>query len=99
MLLLAIWRLQQDAYVVSIRKQIKSVTGKSWSVGALHVTLERMEKKGMIESHLTLPEKKRGGRSKRVYSLCPAGKKELLEIRTIQEAMWNNIPDLAGALS
>jgi PadR family transcriptional regulator len=94
MLLLSIWRLQENAYGVTIRKQLIEVTGKTWSFGALHVTLDRLAKKRLIDSKLSEPENKRGGRSKRIYSLRPAGLEALVEIRKIEEAMWSGIDSL-----
>ena len=65
--LLAIWRLQDNAYAVTIREQVNSITGKTWSFGATFVTLDRLVKKRYLSSHLSEPTQKRGGRSKRMY--------------------------------
>jgi len=94
LLLLAIWRLQDNAYGVTIRNQIKEVTGKIWSFGALFITLERLVKKGFLTSYLTDPTPERGGRSKRIYKLTPAGLEALIEIKKIEKAMWEGIHEL-----
>ena len=95
LLLLAIWRLQDNAYGVTIRQQIKEVTNKTWAFGALFVTLDRLVKNGMLESYLSEPTKERGGRSKRIYKLTPDGLSALTEIKKIEEAMWRDISSLA----
>jgi DNA-binding PadR family transcriptional regulator len=92
--LLAIWRLQEDAYGVTIREQIRKVTKKTWSFGAIFITLERLVKKELIDSYLTKPTKKRGGRSKRIYFLTHKGLDALREIKEIEMAMWDGVPEL-----
>ena len=48
-ILLAVWRLQDDAYSIPIRKQISQITGRNWSLGAVYMPLERLFKKGFLE--------------------------------------------------
>lgn len=93
--LLAIWKLQDDAYAVTIRDQVRKLTGKTWSFGAVFITLERLTNKRYLRSRLSSPTKKRGGRSKRLYSLTNEGKKALMEIRKLQESIWSDIPELS----
>ena len=97
--LLAIWKLQGDAYAVTIRNQVKELTGKTWSFGAVFITLERLTNKKYLKSELSSPTKKRGGRSKRLYSLTDEGKQALIEIRRLQESIWADIPELSARSS
>ncbi len=94
-LLLAIWRLQNNAYGVTIREQLKESTGKSWAFGALFVSLDRLVKKGFLQSHLSDPTPERGGRSKRMYRLTDEGMKALLEVKQVEKKMWADLPNLA----
>ena len=94
LVLLAVWRLQEKAYCVPIREDLNAVTGRNWSFGSIYDPLDRLEKKGLLKSHLTDPTNERGGRSKRVYELTFEGRRELSEIRTIQEAMWSGAKGL-----
>ena len=96
--LLSIWRLQDEAYGVSIRKQASEATGRDWSIGALYAPLHRLEKKGYVQTHKGEPVSKRGGRSKVYYHLTPAGKQALLAIKHVHETLWTGIPAL-GTLS
>jgi DNA-binding PadR family transcriptional regulator len=93
--LLAIWKLQANAYAVTIREKLKELTGKTWSFGAVFITLERLTNKKYLKSELSSPTKKRGGRSKRLYSLTDEGKRALIEIRKLQESIWADIPELS----
>ena len=93
--LLAIWKLEDNAYAVTIRDKVKELTGKTWSFGAVFITLERLTNKKYLRSKLSSPTKKRGGRSKRLYSLTTQGKEALIEIRKLQESIWADIPELS----
>ncbi len=93
-LLLAIWRLRENAYGVTIMEQIRQATGKSWSYGALFVMLRRLEKKGCLTSYFTEPSPTRGGKSKRIFRLTREGIKALDEVRKVQESVWAGIEEL-----
>lgn len=95
LLLLAVWRLQDTAYAVTIREKLQENTGKSWAFGALFVSLERLVKKGYLDSELADPTPQRGGRSKRMYRLTPSGIQALIEIKRIDEKMWEGITEMA----
>jgi DNA-binding PadR family transcriptional regulator len=94
LVLLAVWKLQEDAYCIPIRQELIKVTKKKWSFGSVYDPLDRLEKKGLLKSYLSEPTKERGGRSKRIYQLTSLGKRALMEIRSIQDALWNKIPPL-----
>jgi DNA-binding PadR family transcriptional regulator len=93
--LLAVWRLQQDAYSLALMKQISRATGEKWSLGSVYTPLERLVKKGLLTSYRTEPTAERGGRPKRVYQLTSMGRKELLRTRQVESTMWSGIPNLA----
>ena len=93
--LLAIWCLRDRAYGVTIREQLKKMTGKTWAFGALFVTLDRLVKKGLLDSFLADPTPQRGGRSKRMYTLTREGIKSLIEIKKLQENAWADVPELS----
>lgn len=94
MLLLAVWRLQYDAYGVKIRDLLKELTGNVWAFGAIFTMLDRLVKKEFLTSYLTDPTPERGGRSKRIYQLTYEGKDALVEINRIQKALWDNVEGL-----
>lgn len=94
MVLLAVWKLQDEAYCVPIRNELMLTTGKNWSFGSIYDPLERLERKKLLESSLTEPTRERGGRSKRVYRLTRDGRKSLLELKKIQESLWQGALDL-----
>lgn len=89
--LLSVWRLQDDAYSLRIREQISGITGAEWSLGSIYTPLERLERRRLLTSRLSRETPERGGRKKRIYELTPLGKKALVEIRTVGDAMWNGV--------
>ena len=94
LLLLAVYRLKDDAYAFTIRDQLKKVTGKSWAYGALYISLERLAEKGYLSSYLSDPTPERGGKSKRIYKLTNEGIKVLNEIKEVEKTMWEGLGDL-----
>jgi PadR family transcriptional regulator, regulatory protein PadR len=93
--LLAIWRLQENAYGVTIREQVSKVTNNDWSFGAIYVPLDKLTQKGYVNKSLSEPTTQRGGRSKCMYQLTSKGKTALKEIREVQEALWKDISSVA----
>jgi DNA-binding PadR family transcriptional regulator len=71
--LLAVVRLGDEAYGVTIREELKRHTGRESTLGAIYKTLERLEDKAMVSSHEGEPTPVRGGRRKRFYVLKPLG--------------------------
>ena len=71
--LLAILRLEDKAYGVTIRKEILECTGRNPAPGALYNTLDRLEEKRMVRSQMGDPSPQRGGRSKRLFTATPKG--------------------------
>jgi len=96
-ILLAVLFLKDKAYSVTIRKRLSEVAGKNWSYGALFISLEQLVKKGFLTSSLSDPLPERGGRSKRIYTMTPAGHKALQEIKRIERKMWEEIPETNGS--
>jgi PadR family transcriptional regulator, regulatory protein PadR len=77
LILLAILRLGDQAYGVTIRSELADRAGRTISPGALYTALERLEAKGMITSRMGDPTPQRGGRAKRYVTLTAAGTQAL----------------------
>jgi PadR family transcriptional regulator PadR len=73
LLLTAAARLGEDAYGAAIRQEIEGATGKPCSIGALYTTLDRLEAKGLVETHMGDPTPQRGGRQKRMVHVTAKG--------------------------
>jgi len=94
LILLAVWRLQDDAYGATIRSLLQETTGEDWSIAGVYGPLKRLEQAGLVSTRAGLPTPERGGRSKRYYRLTRAGVSALNHARAVQEEMWANLPKL-----
>jgi len=91
-ILMAIWRLNDNAYGVTINKEVSKRAGKNYSMGALYFTLDQLFKKGYVSKFIGGATQERGGRSKIYYKLSFEGEKALREARELQESLWEGIP-------
>ena len=73
LVLLAVMRLQADAYGVTVRQELAARTHRDVSIGAIYATLERLQTKGFVESHIGEPTAQRGGRAKRHFRITAHG--------------------------
>ncbi len=70
---LALLRLGDRAYGVTVRQEIEARTGREVSIGAVYATLDRLEAKGYVESRVGDPTPQRGGRCKRFFRVTATG--------------------------
>src|ERR1700727_161065 len=77
MVILAILRLADRAYGVTVRQEIEVRTHREVSIGAIYATLDRLEAKGYVKSRLGEPTPERGGRSKRFFRVTAKGETAL----------------------
>lgn len=91
MVLLAILHLDDGAYGLAIRMELEKRTGRKVSHGASYITLDRLEKKGLLTSALGDPVPGRGGRAKRYFAVTPAGVAALRESRKALQSLWKGL--------
>jgi DNA-binding PadR family transcriptional regulator len=84
---LALLRLGEGAYGVSIRKEIARVTGRTVILGAVYAALSRMERKGWVVSTISEPEPRPGGRAKKHVALTAEGLEALRQSREMMARM------------
>ena len=91
MALLAVLRLGDSAYGVTVMQEIQQRASRSVARGALYVTLERLESKGLLRSHFADPTPERGGRAKRYFAVTEAGLEALRASREALMRMWTGL--------
>ena len=89
--LLAIVRLGEHAYGRAILKEVQARLERNVAAGAVHATLERLEKKGVVSSRLGSGTPIRGGRARRFYRLQPKGFRALNDARAAVESLWQGL--------
>ena len=92
LVLTAVLTLDDNAYGVTIHKKVEELSSpKSVTLGAVYVTLDRLEDKGFLTSWLTDPTPERGGRAKRCYKVEPAGQQALKDSMQTARRMLNEL--------
>lgn len=96
-LLLLVGILGDDAYAFKIEEEYTSQTKRPSSIGAIHSTLNRLEKKGFLDSSMGDPSARRGGRRKRIYVITALGQRVLSDTRDLRITLWNQFPGFSGS--
>jgi DNA-binding PadR family transcriptional regulator len=97
LVLTAILTLRDDAYGVTIHSKVEELArAKAASLGAVYVTLDRLEDKGFVTSWLSDPTAERGGRAKRCYRLEALGERVLQESALTARRVWESIAEVWG---
>jgi len=98
LVLLALLRLGDNAYGVSIRREIEETGKQRTSFGAVYTTLDRIEAKGYVKSRTGEATPERGGRAKRYYRITAAGAAVLRRSVAVAQQMTKGLePVLRGA--
>ena len=94
-IMLVVGILGEDAYALKVSEEFAAQTGRSTSIGAVHSTLNRLEKKGFLKSEMGAPSQERGGRRKRIYSITASGHSVLELSRALKMSLWKQFPGFA----
>ena len=100
LLLFALVRLGDNAYGVTIRREIESRTGKSVSSGSVYTAMERLEARGYVSSSVGEPTPRRGGKRKKFYHIERRGAEALSRsyeaLHEMAKGLRPRLSDLAG---
>jgi DNA-binding PadR family transcriptional regulator len=91
MILLAVLQLNGEAFGTHVLQELSERVGRTVSRGALYVTLDRLEEKGMLTSRLGDPTPRRGGKPKRYLTVTPVGLAALRRSRTAWMRLWEGL--------
>ena len=93
--MLTVGVLYNEAYGVSIKKEIETRLSRKVSVGALQSALKRLEQKGYLQSRSGEATQERAGRPKRYFTITAYGRKALAFTRDTRNELWEAIPQVA----
>jgi PadR family transcriptional regulator, regulatory protein PadR len=97
LVLTAVLSLKEDAYGVTIHEKVAELARpKSVSLGAVYVTLDRLEDKGLVSSWLSEPTAERGGRAKRCYRMEALGERALQESTATAQRIFDALVEALG---
>ena len=91
LVLLALARLGEEAYGVSVRRVIEEHGGRPVSMAAVYNALDRLERRGYATAWLSAPTAERGGRAKKHFRMTPAGADALRTARAAMDRMWDGL--------
>ena|SRR4051794_23860834 len=94
LVLVALIRLGDGAYGMTVRREIEERTGRPTSLGAVYATLDRLESKGYVTSYGAPATPERQGRAKRFFRIALSGCRALEETRSTFELMYRDLPPL-----
>lgn len=86
--MLAVVRTGNDAYGMSVRRELEEVTNRDVAIGAVYATLDRLEAKGLVTSTRPAPAE---GPSRRVFAVTAAGARSLALTRATRERLWSGV--------
>ena len=90
-IVLALLRLDDRAYGVTVRQEIELRAHRDVSIGAVYATLDRLERKGYVTSHRGDPTPERGGRSKRFFRVTGVGVEAVSRAQRALESMTEGL--------
>ena len=99
LVLLALICLGDEAYGVPISEAIEERSGRDVAIGAVYITLDRLERKGLVRSRLGEPTAERGGRAKTYFHITAKGLQEVRRERRTRINLWHGVPPLEGGLA
>src|SRR5919197_4521292 len=94
MVLLAILRVDEDAYGVPIARELEASSGKDVLLGSVYAALDRLEAKGLVSSRIGEPTPERGGRAKKYFKVTAKGLREVRDAQRTLVKLWRSLPDL-----
>lgn len=97
LVMLAVLRLGEDAYGARIQRELATRARRKATLGTIHVTLLRLENKGLVRSWLGESSPSRGGKARRHYALERGGEKALRAARDTLTRMWEGLAPGGGA--
>jgi PadR family transcriptional regulator, regulatory protein PadR len=97
--LLTVGVLHGNAYGVTIKEELEQRLDRDVTVGALQVTLRRLESKGFLKSKQGEATDSRRGRPKLFFEITAYGKKALDYTKETRDELWNDLPKLVLKLN
>jgi PadR family transcriptional regulator PadR len=86
-ILVAVLRVRDAAFGMSVRREIKRVTGRDLAIGAVYATLDRLEAKGAVRSRRVAND----GASRRSFEVTRIGIRALAETQAMRQRLWKGV--------
>ena len=93
-ILLAIWKLESNAYGLALIEQVEKDTGTTWLTGSIYGALIRLKKNGYVRAKKMDHPVEHTGRPRVYYTLTSVGIEKLAAIQKVNRSLWKGVPDL-----
>jgi len=97
MILLVLMRLGDEAYGVTIAREIEETTRRTVALASVYATLDRLVERGFATSELGEPTAERGGRAKKHFRITGKGVRAVRSAKQSFVRLWKDLPELGGA--
>ncbi len=97
--LLTVGVLHGNAYGITIKDELEQRLKRDVTIGALQVTLRRLESKGLLKSRQGEATEGRRGRPKLFFEITAYGKKALQYTKETRDSLWSDLPKLVLKLT
>jgi len=87
--MLAVVRIGEDAYGMSVRRELEAVTEREVTIGSVYATLDRLEAKGLVASSRAAVAA--DAASRRIFAVTPSGGRSLALTRKVRDRLWHGV--------
>ena len=91
LVMMAIWRLKDDAYGVQIKSKVKEIGGREYFYNTSYTTFDQLARKGYIKKHFGEPSAVRGGKRKVYFHVTKEGRRALENAFKRHSRVWAGI--------
>jgi DNA-binding PadR family transcriptional regulator len=98
LILIAVGLLQGNAYAYTVQTELLNKARVRISLASIHTILYRLENRGLLGSRLGGSSERRGGRSKRLYSLTGSGASTIRAVHTTRVRLWTELQPILSRL-
>ncbi len=88
--------LKGQAYGINVYKHLEKVTGTKVTIGVIYFALDRLTKRGFLQSYKGEPTAVRGGMRKKYYKITKSGLSELIKSKKVNDQIWKDFSELAA---
>jgi PadR family transcriptional regulator PadR len=99
LVLMAVLHVGDEAFGSAIRDQLEVRSGRKTSRGAVYITLDRLEEKGLLQSELRDGTSARGLRPRRYFTLTNEGTAALRASLKLVARMHRGLESALGTLT
>jgi PadR family transcriptional regulator PadR len=91
-ILLSVWKFQGKAYGINVYQHLEQMTQSKVAIGVVYFTLDRLAKRGYLESYKGEPTAIRGGMRKKYYKITQKGIDALTTSKKVNDRIWSEFP-------